>query len=125
MHPDILAAMRRALEEDIGRGLTQEEAEDRRLVFDIDLLAERLLDATAWLRGQRETTGLPIGYFGASTGAAAALVAAAARPGAVRAVVSRGGRPDLAGPDALRGVQAVPMPTTKPGWACASTASTP
>lgn len=76
--------------------LTQEEAEDRRLVFDIDLLAERLLDATAWLRGQRETTGLPIGYFGASTGAAAALQAAAREGTNIAAVVSRGGRPDLA-----------------------------
>ena len=76
--------------------LTPEEAEDRRLVFDIDLLAERLLDATAWLRGQRETAGLPIGYFGASTGAAAALQAAAREGSNIAAVVSRGGRPDLA-----------------------------
>jgi pimeloyl-ACP methyl ester carboxylesterase len=77
-----------------------EEVVDRRtahLRFDIDLLATRLLDATDWLLQQPDTRHLPIGYFGASTGAAAALVAAAERPDAVRAVVSRGGRPDLAG----------------------------
>ena len=75
--------------------LTEEEAEDRRKVFDIDLLAERLLDATKWLRQESETKGLAIGYFGASTGAAAALQAAA-REKSIAAVVSRGGRPDLA-----------------------------
>ena len=78
-----------------------EEAVDLRtahLRFDIDLLAERLVGATDWLAQQPETHDLRIGYFGASTGAAAALVAAAARPDAVGAVVSRGGRPDLAGP---------------------------
>jgi putative phosphoribosyl transferase len=69
----------------------------RRLRFDIDLLAQRLLKATDWLREQEATRELPIGYFGASTGAGAALVAAADRPEVVRAVVSRGGRPDLAG----------------------------
>jgi putative phosphoribosyl transferase len=77
-----------------------EEAVDRRtaqLRFDVPLLAARLLDATDWLLQQPDTRHLPIGYFGASTGAAAALVAAAERPDAVRAVVSRGGRPDLAG----------------------------
>jgi putative phosphoribosyl transferase len=79
----------------------QEEAMDlstAHLRFDIPLLAERLVGATDWLTQQPETQQLPIGYFGASTGAAAALVAAAQRPDAVRAVVSRGGRPDLAGP---------------------------
>ena len=76
--------------------LTEEEAQDRRLVFDIELLAERLLKATAWLRRQPETKALRIGYFGASTGAAAALQAAAQEGQAIGAVVSRGGRPDLA-----------------------------
>jgi putative phosphoribosyl transferase len=68
------------------------------LRFDIELLAERLVAATDWLTGQVDTSQLPIGYFGASTGAAAALVAAAERPEVVKAIVSRGGRPDLAGP---------------------------
>lgn len=77
--------------------LSGEEGEDRTLVFDIDLLAERLLGATAWVRRERDTRDLNIGYFGASTGAAAALQAAA-RDDLVRAVVSRGGRPDLAAP---------------------------
>jgi len=84
----------------------EEEALDYQtghLRFDIELLADRLVAATHWL--SREPAGLPIGYFGASTGAAAALVAAARRPDAVRAIVSRGGRPDLAG-DALREVWA-------------------
>jgi putative phosphoribosyl transferase len=67
------------------------------LRFDIGLLAERLIYATDWLKQRPETSSLPIGYFGASTGAAAALVAAAERPDPVRAIVSRGGRPDLAG----------------------------
>jgi pimeloyl-ACP methyl ester carboxylesterase len=67
------------------------------LRFDIDLLARRLDDAIAWLAAEPDTAGLALGLFGASTGAAAALRAAAAHPGAVRAVVSRGGRPDLAG----------------------------
>jgi putative phosphoribosyl transferase len=75
------------------------------LRFDIRLLAERLVGATDWLIQNPDTMQLPIGYFGASTGAAAALVAAAERSEAVRAVVSRGGRPDLAGP-ALARVQA-------------------
>jgi dienelactone hydrolase len=66
------------------------------LRFDIKMLAERLVVAIDWLRGRRETAALPIGVFGASTGAAAALVAAAARPFDVAAIVSRGGRPDLA-----------------------------
>ena len=75
--------------------LTEEESEDRARVFDIPLLAQRLLVATDWLVGRSDR--LPVGYFGASTGAAAALVAAAERPELVGAVVSRGGRPDLAG----------------------------
>ena len=78
----------------------EEEAVDmrtRELRFDITRLAERLLAATAWLTQQRETSGLRFGYFGASTGAAAALVAAAEQTEVVGAVVSRGGRPDLAG----------------------------
>jgi len=66
------------------------------LRFDIALLAGRLIGVTDWLRAQWSATGQPIGLFGASTGAAAALVAAAARPDPVAAVVSRGGRPDLA-----------------------------
>jgi pimeloyl-ACP methyl ester carboxylesterase len=79
----------------------EEEAVDMRtahLRFDIDLLAGRLIVATDWLTRETDTRQLPIGYFGASTGAAAALVAAAERPDVVAAVVSRGGRPDLAGP---------------------------
>jgi len=85
-----------------------EEAIDERtreLRFDIGLLADRLAALTDWLRVHEPTAGLPIGYFGASTGAGAALVAAAERPDAVAAVVSRGGRPDLAGP-ALERVRA-------------------
>jgi putative phosphoribosyl transferase len=76
--------------------LTTDEAEDRRNVFDIDLLADRVLLASAWLREQPTTTRLPLGYFGASTGAGAALQAAARAAFPVRAIVSRGGRPDLA-----------------------------
>ena len=68
-----------------------------RLRFDIPLLAHRLVMATDWLARQPETQRLRLGFFGASTGAAAALVAAAERPDRVSAVVSRGGRPDLAG----------------------------
>lgn len=75
--------------------LTPDEADDRRNVFDIPLLAGRLASATAWLGSDAEAGSLPFGYFGASTGAAAALWAAAENP-RVRAVVSRGGRPDLA-----------------------------
>ena len=81
--------------------LTPEEerldARSGRLRFDINLLAARLIALTDWLRQDPAGAGLGVGLFGASTGAAAALVAAAARPDAVRAVVSRGGRPDLAG----------------------------
>ena len=76
--------------------LTDEEAQSRSNVFDIALLASRLALATAWLRARPSSGQLPIGYFGASTGAAAALVAASDDPG-IAAVVSRGGRPDLAG----------------------------
>jgi dienelactone hydrolase len=73
--------------------------------FDIELLSERVVGAIDWLAAQPATAVLPVGGFGASTGAAAALVAAARRPGRVRAVVSRGGRPDLAAND-LTQVQA-------------------
>jgi putative phosphoribosyl transferase len=75
------------------------------LRFDITLLADRLVGAIDWLGREPHTAGLPIGLFGASTGAAAALVAASQRPEQIYAVVSRGGRPDLAGP-ALRSVRA-------------------
>jgi putative phosphoribosyl transferase len=78
--------------------LTEEEETDRANVFDTGLLAGRLGDATGWLRGQPETQGLAVGYFGASTGAGAALWAAAEPGVRIAAVVSRGGRPDLAGP---------------------------
>ena len=84
---------------------SEEEAIDLRtahLRFDIGLLAERLVGATDWLAQHPDTRHLPVGYFGASTGAAAALVAAAERPHVVGAVVSRGGRPDLAGPALTR-----------------------
>jgi pimeloyl-ACP methyl ester carboxylesterase len=73
------------------------DAIDARLRFDIPLLARRLVAVTDWAQRAPQTRELPIGYFGASTGAAAALIAAAERPDAVAAVVSRGGRPDLAG----------------------------
>ena len=72
--------------------LTVDEERDRRNVFNIELLAQRLLTATTWVRGHREMASLAIGYFGASTGAAAALVAAAARDNPVAAIVSCGGR---------------------------------
>jgi len=75
------------------------------LRFDIGLLAERLLGATDWLQSDPETRNIRVGYFGASTGAGAALVAAASRRERIGAVVSRGGRPDLAG-DALARVKA-------------------
>jgi len=76
--------------------LEEEEADDREKVFDIELLAERLQSAADWLSQEPETSALRLGYFGASTGAGAALVAVARDPAAVGAVVSRGGRPDLA-----------------------------
>ena len=90
---------------------TEEEHLDnqtREFRFDIDLLANRLLATMDWTAVQPTLKDLPIGLFGASTGAAAALVAAAKRPDLVRAVVSRGGRPDLAG-DALKQVKAPTM----------------
>ena len=77
--------------------LTEREAADRTNVFDIRFLAERLVAATRWAQQDSELQALPIGYFGASTGAAAALWAAAELGPEIRAVVSRGGRPDLAG----------------------------
>jgi putative phosphoribosyl transferase len=89
--------------------LTEKEEEyDRRtasLRFDISFLAARLMGATAWVETRKEIRDLPVGYFGASTGAAAALIAATQKPAVIRAVVSRGGRPDLAGP-VLRDVKA-------------------
>jgi putative phosphoribosyl transferase len=93
--------------------LTEEEEEidlqTRHLRFDIGLLAQRLIGVTDWLKQGRQnfqTKDLSIGYFGASTGAAAALVAAAQRQKIVKAIVSRGGRPDLAGSESLSRVQA-------------------
>jgi putative phosphoribosyl transferase len=77
--------------------LTAREERHRANVFDVELLARRLVDVTAWVRAQREVDGLPLGYFGASTGAAAALWAATAPEADIAAIVSRGGRPDLAG----------------------------
>ncbi|MFC4002359.1 dienelactone hydrolase family protein [Prauserella oleivorans] len=76
--------------------LSAEEDRDRELRFDVELLAGRLVEAVDRLADHGDTRSLPLGLFGASTGAAAALLAAARRPGRVRAVVSRGGRPDLA-----------------------------
>jgi putative phosphoribosyl transferase len=77
--------------------LTDEEAADRRNVFDIELLGRRVVSAVEWTRTRQEVGGLPRGLFGASTGGAAAIVAAAHAPDRVASVVSRGGRPDLAG----------------------------
>jgi dienelactone hydrolase len=88
----------------------QEDLTDARTAefrFDIPLLADRLVGAIDWAEAHSELASLRIGLFGASTGAAAALIAAARRPGAVRAVVSRGGRPDLA----ERSLDAVAAPT--------------
>ena len=85
--------------------LTEAEETDRANVFDIPLLADRLIDAVRWLDGEAPLDKLPLGFFGASTGAAAALVAAAKLPNQVGAVVSRGGRPDLAG-EVLNAVRA-------------------
>ncbi len=87
--------------------LEESESRDRRLVFDIELLADRLQRAASWLGQDPDTSGLRLGYFGASTGAAAALVAAARQPEWIGAVVSRGGRPDLARDD----LPAVAAPT--------------
>jgi putative phosphoribosyl transferase len=85
--------------------LTPHEDRDVRLRFDIPLLTRRLESAVHWLRQNEETASFPIGLFGASTGAAAALQVAAARDADIDAVVSRGGRPDLAGQDALSKVR--------------------
>lgn len=85
--------------------LTEEEAADRANVFDIPLLSDRLIGAVDWAQQESELARLPIGLFGSSTGAAATLVAAAGAPAQVAVVVSRGGRPDLAG-NALAKVQA-------------------
>src|SRR5437763_12413648 len=92
--------------------LTPEEERDRANVFDIALLASRLSYATDWSIAAPETAHLPIGYFGASTGAGAALVAAAEPRPVVKAVVSRGGRPDMAG-DALPRVVAATLPIVR------------
>ncbi len=86
--------------------LTRAEDQDYATRFDIDLLTRRLLAATAWLQANPQTQTLHIGYFGASTGAAAALQAAAEMGNKIAAVVSRGGRPDLAGETALNQVTA-------------------
>jgi len=86
--------------------LTPEEDRDYARRFDIGLLTGRLLDAARWAGAQEATRNLPLGFFGASTGAAAALETAAELGGEVRAVVSRGGRPDLASEQALRRVTA-------------------
>jgi putative phosphoribosyl transferase len=86
--------------------LTPEEDSDYSIRFDIGLLTERLLNAARWVGAQEATRDLPLGFFGASTGAAAALEAAAALGDGARAVVSRGGRPDLASEQALLKVHA-------------------
>jgi len=92
--------------------MTQEEESfelfEGTLRFDMAVLAGSLLAATDWVAADRDTRGLPLGYFGASTGGGAALAAAADRPDLVRAVVARGGRPDLAG-EALPRVQAATL----------------
>lgn len=86
--------------------LTPQEEQDRANVFNVGMLGERLVAAVDWLQGQEpEISSLPVGLFGASTGAAAALIAAAQLPHRIAAVVSRGGRPDLAG-EALPHVRA-------------------
>lgn len=87
----------------------EEEKEDlitREHRFNIRLLAKRLIVATDWLAQQADTQNLIVGYFGASTGAAAALIAGAERANIINAIVSRGGRPDLAGSEALKNVNA-------------------
>jgi putative phosphoribosyl transferase len=80
----------------------QVDLRTRQLRFDVELLARRLATAAGWVGGQPDLARLPIGYFGASTGAAAALIAAADHREGIGAVVSRGGRPDLAGPRLAR-----------------------
>ncbi|MGE3805124.1 MAG: dienelactone hydrolase family protein [Gemmataceae bacterium] len=87
--------------------LDEREEEDRNKVFNIELLADRLQAAADWLMTEESSRNLPLGYFGASTGAAAALLATARQPWRVRAIVSRGGRPDLVMDDLPR----VPSPT--------------
>jgi dienelactone hydrolase len=84
----------------------QRDIHTREHRFDIPLLTRRMDDAAAWLRSREELKQAPIGFFGASTGSAAALIAAARLGDGVAAVVSRGGRPDLAGPAALAAVKA-------------------
>ncbi len=84
--------------------LTPEEDMDYQTRFDIPLLTNRLLAATRWLKNDKQTQSLPVGYFGASTGAAAALQAAALLGNEINAVVSRGGRPDMAGVEDLNRV---------------------
>ena len=74
----------------------REDALTAALRFDVNFLAERLIGATRWVKDETEAAGLPVGYLGTSTGAGAALLAAARRPDLVNAIVSRGGRPDLA-----------------------------
>jgi len=86
--------------------LTPAEEQDRANVFDIPLLASQLAGATEWVRLLPELAALPVGYFGASTGAGAALLAASRIGGRIAAIVSRGGRPDLAGSAALERVRA-------------------
>lgn len=95
--------------------LTPEEDANYPTRFDIPLLTHRLLAATNWIQAGQQTRQLPIGYFGASTGAAAALQAAAAADGEVGAVVSRGGRPDMAGISALEKVKS-PTLLLVGGW---------
>ena len=105
------------------------DARTAELRFNIDLLAERLVHATRWAKQEQQTWDLRIGYFGSSTGGGAALVAAAELPQDVGAVVSRGGRPDLAG-EALPKVHAlcvdwsaesgVAFISRSPGWQCLS-----
>lgn len=95
--------------------LTPEEDADYSNRFDIPLLTHRLLGATEWIKSDKRTEKLPVGYFGASTGAAAALQAAAFSNGAISAVVSRGGRPDLAGISALEKVKS-PVLLLVGGW---------
>jgi len=95
--------------------LTPEEDSDYQVRFDIPLLTHRLLAATSWIKAEQQTRHLPIGYFGASTGAAAALQAAAGFGEEIGAVVSRGGRPDMAGINALESVKA-PTLLLVGGW---------
>lgn len=95
--------------------LTPEEDADYSNRFDIPLLTHRLLEAAEWVKSKKQTAQLPIGFFGASTGAAAALQAAALMDGDAKAVVSRGGRPDLAGNHALENVRS-PTLLLVGGW---------